>query len=266
MQNTVIQKPCHFAYSLTNYSEQGTPFLKNCLTPLKVFFLVPSLFQHFIQSIINQIYIKKICKQIITLLLEFYFHSRSIMEESTNLWVFGYGSLVWKPGFQHGKILVGKVQGFARRFWQGNETHRGVPGKPGRVATLIEEQGVETYGVAMELTGDEALDYLNNREMTLGGYIQKITLFHTADSKHAPFPVLVFVATPKSSYWLGPAESHVIAEQVIGSSGPSGEYCQRILILLCIHIRCRSEFVEGITDLIGLRSSSYRRTKSKSST
>jgi len=153
------------------------------------------------------------------------------MEESTNLWVFGYGSLVWKPGFQHGKILVGKVQGFARRFWQGNETHRGVPGKPGRVATLIEEQGVETYGVAMELTGDEALDYLNNREMTLGGYIQKITLFHTADSKHAPFPVLVFVATPKSSYWLGPAESHVIAEQVIGSSGPSGHNVEYVLRL-----------------------------------
>jgi len=153
------------------------------------------------------------------------------MEESTNLWVFGYGSLVWKPGFQHGKILVGKVQGFARRFWQGNETHRGVPGKPGRVATLIEEQGVETYGVAMELTGDEALDYLNNREMTLGGYIQKITLFHTADNKHAPFPVLVFVATPKSSYWLGPAESHVIAEQVIGSRGPSGHNVEYVLRL-----------------------------------
>jgi len=153
------------------------------------------------------------------------------MEESTNLWVFGYGSLVWKPGFQHGKILVGKVQGFARRFWQGNETHRGVPGKPGRVATLIEEQGVETYGVAMELTGDEALDYLNNREMTLGGYIQKITLFHTADNKHAPFPVLVFVATPKSSYWLGPAESHVIAEQVICSSGPSGHNVEYVLRL-----------------------------------
>merc|ERR1712173_256637 len=79
--------------------------------------------------------------------------------------------------------------------------------------------------------GDEALDYLNNREMTMGGYIQKITLFHTADNKHAPFPVLVFVATPKSSYWLGPAESHVIAEQVIGSSGPSGHNVEYVLRL-----------------------------------
>jgi len=153
------------------------------------------------------------------------------MEESTNLWVFGYGSLVWKPGFQHGRILVGLVRGFARRLWQGNETHRGTPGRPGRVATLIEETNSQTYGVAMELKGDEALDYLNNREMTLGGYSQKITMFHSADSSHPPFPVLVFVATTKSSYWLGPASPQEIADQVISSSGPAGHNVEYVLRL-----------------------------------
>jgi len=153
------------------------------------------------------------------------------MEESTNLWVFGYGSLVWKPGFQHGKLLVGYVDGFARRFWQGNETHRGIPGKPGRVATLIEEARSTTYGVAMELQGEEALDYLNNREMTLGGYIQKITMFHTVGDKHPPFPVLVFVATSKSLFWLGPADPDVIAEQVVTSAGPSGHNVEYVLRL-----------------------------------
>ena len=153
------------------------------------------------------------------------------MEDSTNLWVFGYGSLVWKPGFQHGRILVGSVVGFARRLWQGNETHRGTPGNPGRVATLIEETSSETYGVAMELTGEEALDYLNNREMTLGGYSQKITMFQPADPSNSPFPVLVFVATPKSSYWLGPASPQIIAEQVVSSSGPSGHNVEYVLRL-----------------------------------
>jgi len=161
------------------------------------------------------------------------------MEESTSLWVFGYGSLVWKPGFKPGKTLVGSVRGFARRMWQGNETHRGTPGKPGRVATLVEEKKEETYGVAMELEGKEALDYLNNREMTLGGYSQQITLFHPLPSKKeegdvsiAPFPVLVFVASPNSGpYWLGPASSCEIAQQVVSSEGASGHNVEYVLKL-----------------------------------
>ena len=106
------------------------------------------------------------------------------------------------------------VAGFARRFWQGNETHRGVPGNPGRVATLVEEKGVVTFGLALELTGEDALDYLNNREVSLGGYNQHIAMFQPANSKAPPFPVLVYVATAGSSYWLGPAPPHEIAEQV----------------------------------------------------
>jgi len=158
------------------------------------------------------------------------------MEESTSLWVFGYGSLVWKPGFKHGKTLVGSVRGFARRMWQGNETHRGTPGKPGRVATLVEDKKDETHGVAMELQGEEALDYLNNREMTLGGYSQQITLFHPLPTEEgvaiAPFPVLVFVASPNSGpYWLGPASSTAIAEQVVSSEGPSGHNVEYLLKL-----------------------------------
>jgi len=154
------------------------------------------------------------------------------MADSTSLWVFGYGSLVWKPGFKPGRTLVGSVDGFARRFWQGNETHRGTPGKPGRVATLVEEKGVTTHGVALELTGEEALDYLNNREMTLGGYSQKITMFQPIPGDQAPpFPVLVFVATSFSNYWLGPAEPHEIADQVVNSSGPSGHNVEYVLKL-----------------------------------
>jgi len=158
------------------------------------------------------------------------------MEDSTGLWVFGYGSLLWKPGFQHGKTLVGSVKGFARRMWQGNETHRGVPGKPGRVATLVEDLHDVTHGVALELKGEEALDYLNNREMTLGGYSQVITLFHPVEVENQctppPFPVLVFVASPNSGpYWLGPAEPSDIAEQVVNSSGPSGHNVEYLLKL-----------------------------------
>jgi len=153
------------------------------------------------------------------------------MEEVTSLWVFGYGSLVWKPGFQPGQTAVGFVEGLARKFWQGNETHRGVPGKPGRVATLVEEEGAITHGIALELKGKEALDYLNNREMTLGGYLQKISTFHPTEKEIPPFPVLVFIATHESKHWLGPACEASIAKQVVNSCGPSGHNVEYVLKL-----------------------------------
>jgi cation transport protein ChaC len=44
---------------------------------------------------------------------------------TSGLWIFGYGSLCWHPGFEFDKSLIGYVRGFSRKFWQGNTTHRG---------------------------------------------------------------------------------------------------------------------------------------------
>jgi cation transport protein ChaC len=50
------------------------------------------------------------------------------------LWIFGYGSLCWYPGFSYVKSMTGYVKGFSRRFWQGNTTHRGTVEKVSEIS------------------------------------------------------------------------------------------------------------------------------------
>lgn len=154
-----------------------------------------------------------------------------------SLWVFGYGSLVWLPKFSYSLQSVGYVTGYARRFWQGNSTHRGVPESPGRVATLIEDEKAVTWGTAYLLRGaheiNKALDHLYCREVSLGGYAVKSMDFHFRDSFTATKTVtaVTFMATPDSSQYLGPASIENLAATIVNSRGKSGhnlEYLFRL--------------------------------------
>jgi len=151
--------------------------------------------------------------------------------KANSLWVFGYGSLCWRPGFDYGDSVIGHIQGFSRKFWQGNTTHRGTPEKPGRVATLIEDREAVTYGVAFQLINESALDYLNNREVALGGYISHITMFQPRDKSKMPIPVLLYVATSSNQHWLGHASADSIAEQVLYCRGDKGHNVEYVLKL-----------------------------------
>ncbi len=152
------------------------------------------------------------------------------------MWIFGYGSLIWKPGFEWEERRLGFVRGWQRRFYQGSYDHRGVPGNPGRVVTLLPDDSATTWGVAFRIEGAEAdrvLAQLDHREK--GGYERhRITVYRGEPGRH-PVPTvdraLMYVATEDNPNYLGPAPPDEIARQAkdaVGPSGPNVEYITRL--------------------------------------
>ncbi|XP_063529937.1 putative glutathione-specific gamma-glutamylcyclotransferase 2 isoform X1 [Cydia strobilella] len=168
-------------------------------------------------------------------------------------WVFGYGSLCWNPGFEYKQSVTGYVKGFSRRFWQGNTTHRGTDLKPGRVATLIEDQEGITWGKAFLVAADNkaALPYLSTRECQLGGYRTYTVNFHSrpsflpSSSTSEKKDAVLYIAVPENRHWLGAAPLPDIAKQILecsGSSGSNAEYLLRLADFM------REEIPEALDD------------------
>jgi cation transport protein ChaC len=151
------------------------------------------------------------------------------------LWIFGYGSLVWRPDFDFVERRTGWIEGWARRFWQGSTDHRGVPERPGRVATLVREAGARCWGSAyrVALTEQSAvLAQLDHRER--GGFVRDAVDVRLSEGPSAPaqrVSALLYVATPHNPNYLGPAPLAQIAEEVRTSHGPSGPNAEYVLEL-----------------------------------
>jgi cation transport regulator ChaC len=145
----------------------------------------------------------------------------------TALWVFGYGSLVWRPAFDFAERRTAWIGGFARRFWQGSTDHRGVPGSPGRVVTLVPEASARCFGVAYRVAESDTecvLTSLDHRER--GGYERHPLDLHFDDSTRTTG--LVYIATPANPNYLGPAPLDAIAAQIARARGPSGSNAEYV--------------------------------------
>uniref|UniRef100_A0A1I8ILN3 glutathione-specific gamma-glutamylcyclotransferase n=1 Tax=Macrostomum lignano TaxID=282301 RepID=A0A1I8ILN3_9PLAT len=135
--------------------------------------------------------------------------------------IFGYGSLIWRPGFPYSGRIVGFAPGFKRRFYKGS---------PGRVATLLPDPECCTWGVLYEVSGAEsvlaAMAHLSEREARLGGYrLRRVTFRPLSAPSTTPPPditAFTYVAEPDNPRYLGEAGLDRQARQVAMATGRAG--------------------------------------------
>ena len=135
----------------------------------------------------------------------------------SQVWLFGYGSLIYKADFPFIERRPASIRGWARRFWQGSHDHRGTPKAPGRVVTLIAEPDATCVGMAYLVT-PQTFAWLDVREKN--GYLRLATELTLDDGRHVNG--LVYIATPANAAFLGAASEREIARHISRSHGPSG--------------------------------------------
>ncbi|KAL5041740.1 hypothetical protein BDW71DRAFT_201137 [Aspergillus fruticulosus] len=186
-----------------------------------------------------------------------------------DLWVFGYGSLIWKPPPHYDQRVPGYIEGYVRRFWQSNELattstdHRGTPEQPGRVVTVIERNFWETlddplsrlessttrvWGAAYHIPAshaEEVHDYLDVRE--IDGYSVHYTPFHPVTTtatatgtstdqppSATPMTCMVYIGQPSNPQFLrDPArrDPQDVAEVISRGVGQSGKNTEYLYLL-----------------------------------
>jgi cation transport protein ChaC len=142
------------------------------------------------------------------------------------VWVFGYGSLIYKVDFPFIESRPASINGWVRRFWQGSHDHRGNLQNPGRVVTLIEDPDATCTGIAY-LVEASVFELLDVREKN--GYLRLLTEITFADASKSE--CLVYIATPDNEAFLGDADDGIIAEQILKARGESGENREYLLRL-----------------------------------
>ena len=145
-----------------------------------------------------------------------------------SMWVFGYGSLLWNPGFEVAESVIGSLPGYARSFCMRSIHHRGTVAAPGLVLALDQQRARACEGVALRVAQgleEQTLEYLRERELISSAYVEKELSVQLTDGREVG--ALVYVIDEAHEQYCGglPLEDQAqIIAQAVGGRGPNTEY------------------------------------------
>jgi cation transport protein ChaC len=144
------------------------------------------------------------------------------------MWVFGYGSLLWKPGFDVAEQVIATLPGYARSFCMRSIHHRGSETEPGLVLALDADPSHSCQGVALAVRQgheDRTLTYLRERELISSAYVEKTLDVDLVDGRRVA--ALAYVINADHVQYCGglPLEEQAqIIATARGGMGPNTEY------------------------------------------
>ena len=145
-------------------------------------------------------------------------------------WLFGYGSLIWRPNVKFVQKAPAILRGWTRSFSQMSVDHRGTPASPGRVLTLRRCAGEDCVGRAFRIADDvwlETVRYLDEREK--GGY-QGVQVEIQVDDETVS--ALTYIAPPGNPHDVGLEPTSKLISIMATAAGPSGSNREYLLALV----------------------------------
>ncbi|WP_425486934.1 gamma-glutamylcyclotransferase [Microvirga thermotolerans] len=138
-----------------------------------------------------------------------------------DLWVFGYGSLMWRPGFPFVERHHAQLFGYHRSLCVFSHVHRGTPERPGLVLGL--DRGGRCHGVAFRVAREEAeatIHYLREREQVTAVYLERRLPVRLKDG--ARIEALAYVVDRRHPQYAGRLSFEEIVDLVRRGEGISG--------------------------------------------
>lgn len=143
--------------------------------------------------------------------------------DMSDFWIFGYGSLMWRPGFDHLESVPARLIGAHRALCVYSWVHRGTRERPGLVLGL--DHGGSCRGIAYRVAAknrEQVITYLRERELVTNVYLERWRPIQLDGPQPQSMKALTFVVDPNHEQYAGKLAPDALLSLVRGGVGRSG--------------------------------------------